>query len=292
MPQIGTLRVCFVGGIHGRVGSTFTRRVFATHPTVSAVTGGETRLVEWAAELESSLDPERSYSPVLAAEALLQFQRRAEDTIGNGAEVRSILSSFDVDLRGLECRWPGRARLVVPAPLSSVERRRAIGRCVRDLMAVGRLYPDRPVALEKTPSNATYAGFIAEILPKARVVVLVRHPVDVALSHTQRDWGPSAPADAARFTRSYFRRWRTVAANMRDHSAVLLVRHEDLVDQPRGVLESMCSHLGVDADPDWLGRSAAQVVESRSLRGSIDTKELAGVVSILGDEIHAFGYEM
>lgn len=278
-----------IGGVHGRVGSTFLRRILSTHPDISPIGHGETRLVEYAADLRTALDPDGAYSPRHGAAALQEFRQKVEASIGSTQGIRGALDRLAKELRAIEMRWPGSRRSEVPAPTATGSLVQTLGRCVSHLMSEVRLDPSRDIGCEKTPSNAQYIRFIRSSMPEARIVVLVRHPVDVALSHTQRDWGPTDPIDAARYTSSYFRRWRHVAESV-PSADFRLIRHEELVESPATTMASIARFVGVEPFESWTETAQQSVRSSADRRASISPDILRSVEDILGEEIQAAGY--
>lgn len=278
-----------IGGAHGRVGSTFLRRVLSTHPDISPVGHGETRLVEYAADLRTALAPDGAYSPRHGASALQEFRHKVEASIGSTPGIRAALDRLTGDLRATEMRWPGSKRTEVPALVTPSTLLKALGRCLSLLMFEIRIDPNRPIGCEKTPSNAQYIRFIRSSMPESRIVVLMRHPVDVALSHTQRDWGPTDPIDAARYTAAYFRRWRHVAESV-PRGEFILIRHEELVESPEATMASIARFVGVEPLESWTQTVLQSVRRSADRRSSISPKVLSSVEEILSEEIQAAGY--
>ncbi|MCC7535771.1 MAG: sulfotransferase [Deltaproteobacteria bacterium] len=108
----------------------------------------------------------------------------------------------------------------------------------------------RSVFLDKTPENALVAPFIERVLPDAKFIVLVRHPVAVMSSHAESffegDWARAyahkpilslwVPA-IARFLRT-------------TKTAPHYVRYEDLVARPEEEIRKIFDHLGVEHQDD------------------------------------------
>lgn len=284
-------RPVFIGGVHGRVGSTFLRRMLSAHPAVSAIGTGETRLIEYCADLEAALDPARGYNPQDAAIAVRAFRDHVSATLGSTPALRAPVNELEESLGCHETRLPGGVRMLVPDRVPDPDRHRAIGACVTSLLAAARLYPDREVGCEKTPSNAQYLDLIRTLLPDAPVVVLVRNPIHVALSHTQREWGPTDPVEAAQYTDAYFQRWKTVAASV-PVGSYMIVRHEDLVAKPLDIASSIAAYLGIAPDPEWLDRIAREVRPPLDRLTSLTTRQRTRLCSILADSATDFGYEI
>lgn len=119
------------------------------------------------------------------------------------------------------------------------------------------------VACEQTPRNVFYIPEILRLYPDAVVVAVVRDPRDVLLS--QRNWW------RRRFRGSNDTPWATTARRWADYhpvtmtllwrggvraadrqrgdQRVLVVRFEDILDDPRRVLESILDRLGLSFEP-------------------------------------------
>jgi hypothetical protein len=118
---------------------------------------------------------------------------------------------------------------------------------------VFRQYADaqgKPLYGDKTPSYVMTMPVIAELLPEARFIHLVRDGRDVALALKEADFGPSHVADAALHWK--LRVTRGLRAGEALHGRVLLVRYEDLVQDPQRVLETACAFIGLGFDESML----------------------------------------
>ena len=166
-----------------------------------------------------------AYCPAGAVSALAGFAAHVRETLGDTPELRVAFEQLEHSLGVGYMRLPGRPRLPLPAPQAEEPLAATLGAFVLQAFSAAALNPALPVLCEKTPSNALYFPRLCRILPEARIVVMVRDPVAVALSHTQRDWGPTDPLEAASYTAAYFRRWRLMAI---EDERCLVVRHETL----------------------------------------------------------------
>lgn len=141
-------------------------------------------------------------------------------------------------------------------------------------------YMHDPVAIER----------ISEIIPEARLVVILRNPVDRAYSHywhnRARDREPlsfeeAVAAEPERLTRSrqdrrtysYVDRGRyyeqlLMIHDRLPHAQVLISLFDDLLRDPRSLFAGLCDFLGVDDRfvPTQLGHPVNQFVEFRSVQ--------------------------
>ncbi len=122
---------------------------------------------------------------------------------------------------------------------------------------------------EKTPDNVLHFALLAELLPHAKFVHVIRDPRDCAVSgwfHNQR----SNPGEARHrfgtlsdYLRMTAERWTTVVAVAAEfaeaHPASSFeVRYEDLVAQPRETLGGLLRFLGVAATPRLIDACRAE----------------------------------
>lgn len=131
-----------------------------------------------------------------------------------------------------------------------------------------------PVRLEKSPPNLLRLRFLYSVFPEAAFVVLIRHPLEVGMA-TQK-WG------RRRRLYTLVRHWfHCHAIFERDREYVprlLLVRYEDLIDDPSAVVGSIHRFVGLGPHCDVEGVSAGHSEKywvrwremDRSLRGRVD----------------------
>jgi hypothetical protein len=114
---------------------------------------------------------------------------------------------------------------------------------------VGNLKPGE-IFVEKTPDNALYLGEILELLPRARVIHVLRDTRDVVCSLIAReawmgDWAPTTAKDAAQ-------RWVRHVTAVRDAMPAIPagqfheVRYETLTKAPVEEMRKTAEFLGLD----------------------------------------------
>lgn len=286
-PSKASQRIIFVGGVHGRTGTSVVKRLLCCHPDVSAVGGAETRMLEAVCELWPMLLADVAYFPAGAVSALAGFVAHVRETLGDTPELRVALEQLERSLGVSYVRLPGRPRLPMPPPQAEGTLAATLGTFVGQAFNAAALNPSLPVLCEKTPSNALYLSRLRRLLPKARIVVMVRDPVAVALSHTRRDWGPSDPLEAASYTAAYYRRWRLMAV---EDKRCLVVRHEDLVAEPARVFPLVLDHVRLRRTDALLRDACGQLRPSVDRRLGLLSSQLGEMRARLSDELVAFGY--
>jgi len=131
-----------------------------------------------------------------------------------------------------------------------------------DFAAIGRGYLQRTswrargkrYLIDKLPNNLFYAGLIHKALPQARIVCLLRDPLDTCLSNLKELFAGDAypysydPLEAAAHhlrVRRLLQHWDEVMPGV-----VLTVRYEDMVRDPLPVARAVMEHCGLPFEPD------------------------------------------
>lgn len=114
---------------------------------------------------------------------------------------------------------------------------------------------DKPFYIDKLPNNWAYAGFIAAILPAARIIDARRHPLDCCFSnfkqHFARGQGFSYDLDhIGRYYADYVRAMDHYDAVI--PGRILRVVHEELLDDPEGQVRRLLDYIGVPFEAECL----------------------------------------
>jgi hypothetical protein len=246
-----TLPVLFVCGLH-RSGTTALARVLGSAPGVHAMTGTDVPMDE-GQHLQPVFPPAGAYGGpgVFALDPDSSLTETSELATGDNA--RRILESWLPHWHlpaGERLRWGG--------------------------------LPGTAVVLEKSPPNLVRTRFLQRLFPRARFVVVRRHPVVVALS--------TLVMRPDRDLRTVLRHW--IVAHERYSqdaprlSVVHELRYEDLIADPASELAALAAAVGIDhrfdaglvqshrSDPHWRAWSAAAAALSpgdvRSIEAGIE----------------------
>jgi hypothetical protein len=96
------------------------------------------------------------------------------------------------------------------------------------------------IIVEKTPHNCTYLDRLRGCWPNARFIILLRHPASVVASLMETR--PDRELDSTvREALTYL----NGVEEARQTLPGLVVRYEDLIDDPAGVTRNLCAYLGV-----------------------------------------------
>jgi tetratricopeptide (TPR) repeat protein len=121
---------------------------------------------------------------------------------------------------------------------------------------LAKLAPDAKRITDKLPSNFFFAGLIHLALPNARIIHVLRDPVDTCMSCYSILFADGNPfsydlAELGRYYRHYaalMAHWHRVLPAGR----ILDVRYEDVVADLEGQARRMLAHCGLDWDPACL----------------------------------------
>jgi hypothetical protein len=107
----------------------------------------------------------------------------------------------------------------------------------------------KPFFLDKTPANGLILPFIAKLYPRARYVVLTRHPAAVFSSYANSFFNGDYEA-ARRFNPILNRYVPAMARFLRERAVPLIqVGYEPLVQNPEGEMRRVCEFLGIAFEP-------------------------------------------
>ncbi len=124
------------------------------------------------------------------------------------------------------------------------------------LSLLNGLSPDARCVVDKMPANFLYLGLIHAVLPNARIIHLVRHPIDNCLSIYFQNFGAvhsyaNDLEDLAHYHAEYSRimeHWRRTLPR----EAILDLPYEGLVDDPEAWSRKMVEFIGLSWDPNCL----------------------------------------
>jgi hypothetical protein len=154
---------------------------------------------------------------------------------------------------------------------------------------LGWAAPDRLVLLEKSPPNLVRTRFLQALFPRARFLVVIRHPAVVTMSTAR--WQPAlAPTT---LLRHWLHAHETMAADAAHVHHLHLLRYERLLADPAGASDELATVLGVvgpfdvtrlEPGHDERHLQAWRVVASGL--GPTDTSELETRVRAFGYTLH------
>jgi len=133
---------------------------------------------------------------------------------------------------------------------------------------------------DKLPSNFLNIGFIARALPQARILHMVRDPVETCFSNLRELFSEANPysydqQELAHFHRHYRRLMRHWHAS--HPGRILDVDYARLVREPEAVLREVCTFCGLDFTPAMLELSERKrgvvTASAVQVRGGIQSRQ-------------------
>jgi len=105
---------------------------------------------------------------------------------------------------------------------------------------------DRKVYTDRTPSNYTNVSYILRALPHARILHMVRGPMDTCFTSLSESDAPYC--NDQQEMASQFRRYRSLMAHWRSQypDRIMDVRYEELVDKPDEVMREVLAFCGLE----------------------------------------------
>jgi hypothetical protein len=106
--------------------------------------------------------------------------------------------------------------------------------------------------LDKTPAYALVLPFVAKLYPRAKFVVLTRHPFAIlhSVAHSFFAGNYAAAEEANPILRRYV---PAIGSFIIERPVPFVqVRYEDLVTEPEGEMRRICAHLGVEFEPETI----------------------------------------
>lgn len=190
-----------------------------------------------------------------------------------------------------------RAHLTEASPLASRE-------SARRLIQSWSPYWDcsRRLLLEKSPGNMIMGRFLQALFPGSCLIVVVRHPIVVALA--MQKWNPGVVARNGRrrvTLDGLVRHWLRAHDVLREDARVLqrlhVMRYEDLVADPVTALRPIEKMLGLATplDSSALRRGRSDVYQAqweRMRRSAVRHPVAASIAAKYGDAIAEYGYDV
>ena len=125
--------------------------------------------------------------------------------------------------------------------------------------------------LEKSPTHALHLHTIHELLPKARIIHILRDPRDVVASllavSKNWSWAPSKSSEAAQVWCDYVNQVKKTAPLLAD-GTLFELRYESLIDRPTESLLAIANFLGMDWSPESI-RNAIQTNSIEATRAKL-----------------------
>jgi hypothetical protein len=161
-----------------------------------------------------------------------------------------------------------------------------------------------------TPDHVLYLPRVKQTIPNALVIHIIRDGRDVALSMEKQGWPKRLPWDKRELRMAGGLYWEWMTRKGREDGARLgpdytEVRYEDLVSQPREVLERLSSFVGQKLDYDEIQKAGIGSVSQPNTsfqqekgftpvgrwRKFYSPEQLAAFEALVGKTLDELGYE-
>lgn len=141
--------------------------------------------------------------------------------------------------------------------------------------------------VEYDPANLARARYLQALFPDATFVIVVRDPyANVAAASSDRSrWG-AIEAQALHWSAGY----EALLADRRSLKRRVIVRYEQFVTEPRGVLEAICRHCRVDFAPELMTALDLETGYNERLIGRLDQRDLRIITRACGRTMARLGY--
>ncbi len=141
---------------------------------------------------------------------------------------------------------------LIPEETNLFEPRRPLARARRDFLAAraAAQAAGRSLLLEKTPKHVRVTGRLRRLLPEARLIVVVRNPLDTVLSLRKRGGTLGEAID----------RWcldNAAALRLAGDPRARTFHYEEVTADPEPAFRAMIGFLGLPWDPAVLGAGTA-----------------------------------
>jgi hypothetical protein len=130
--------------------------------------------------------------------------------------------------------------------------------------------------------------FLWELFPDARIVHVMRNPVEVVASHLDVPWAPDHVEDVCSWLEPVYRRWLAFRPSLESDVRYVEVRLEDLATDWPVRRAELFARLGLEDAETGSGMDPRRV---RHIGRVLTAGELSRVRARLGDVGSALGYD-
>jgi hypothetical protein len=302
----------FVAGT-GRCGTSQLCRVLGEHPDVHSLVWESRFLVDPGGFEDLARALTIGYTPYHADDALRRLawllnERLTGNTAeafrgwGLAAEIGPEVYRASTDQLWTRLTWYEFDEAVPPLSYRYGRWQYAPGEAQSHRRVVARYFPDRAELIailrdfttglfdaaarhagkrtwcEKTPFSLLSVPFLFELFPEATIVVIMRHPYQVAASHLDQPWAPSTLDAVLNWLEPVYRRWLDQRPTLLNHPGYVEVKAESLAarwpaserelferlglseaDTPSSFTASRLSHRDGQLDPGQVSQVAERL---------------------------------
>jgi hypothetical protein len=251
--------------------------------------GQHKRVARAVAFLFNRYSLERHFSRCLVPRyAGIAFERHCPDYFTHVERLIRELEEFNYAGQWNGSELFSRRKMHFTSRKSRQELRSILGGFWRDVIRSTCVYQKKSIFVEDNTWSILWFDKILELLPEARLVHVVRDPRDIVASYTKMRWAPDNPLHAARWYKGVINEWFSIKERL-DNDKYLVIKLEDLVEQPVAILQRVCAFWGVPWNDGLLNTDLSK---SHSGRWKTDLSDIDGrmVTEELGAELEQLGY--
>lgn len=191
-------------------------------------------------------------------------------------------------------QWPGAEPglrddvMYYTAPVGKHEMHSAISKFLEKCFNAIREQQGKALLVEDNTHNLLYADDLLDLCPGARLIHMVRNPLDVISSLKHQRWAPSDPIQLCGWYGDLMRQWLKIAENS-PQSRVIEVKFEDLVQDQKSTTDAIAAFCGLTANAEMQSLDLSQHNIGRH-QHDLSQSEEAAIRERLGDLMERYGY--
>ncbi|MFA5242694.1 MAG: sulfotransferase [Sulfuricella sp.] len=140
----------------------------------------------------------------------------------------------------------------------------------------------------KTFPNENVAKGLVKIYPSAKFILIHRNGINVVHSRTQfpgfRDLDFRSQCEEWAHSENHF-------AYLFEHESAIVIKHEDLIEDPHAVFQKICKHLGIEYDPRTAKFTSTHQVHPLATVGTSENVDVKEVMSQRGSVYESWSIE-
>jgi hypothetical protein len=280
-------KIILLGGNPGDTGITIIRDLLCDHSEIGWIAGRETSVIKLLAHWLPYIATEQPfYLPRLTSLKFVTFRQRILDSFGDHTAIRQALNEFEETLADLTISIPRFGSFPLVRPLDAETRAGLLGTFVTKMFSASMVGTTYQYGCESTVSNMAYMTTAFSILPQAIMIVMLRHPVDLALSLAQQ-WGTD-PVSAAYYVQTHLDYWQRIRDRV-PATYCVTIKIETLCEHPKEVLNDLFATLKIPAEKNIIARAKHMTLPQ--LRDDILAQTLEHIQQILAQSCHDLNYD-
>lgn len=263
----------FIGGT-GRSGTNITRKIFSYHHQVASIPFEYRFIIDPDGVVDFYQSITNAWSPYMADVKIKRLHSYLMNLAVKGSDKKnyndwelskwfpSYEETIEVlisELKAFDYKgfWPGAVgeRGSYEISFSEYKDKRILSKILGKFLKKNiddyiRLNK-KNVFVEDNTWNILFAKELSEILPESKILHLVRDPRDVIASFMKQRWCPDDFEGALKMYKSIISRWFIIEEGL-PNDYCKIVKLEDLVKQPKTILESICNFSNIPFDNKML----------------------------------------